>query len=159
MTAAAKRMRDAILSGDSSAVGQLLKMKKKFDLESTLPDNNLSALAFAALRGESAIVEMLLKGGADVDATDNEGCTAFFIASGEGHDDVLAVLQSHDAVINVRDYIGRSAFRVAAESVFLHTGNQVDQGGRGDGRRRFEPCRVAEHRDSAGHCRPRCRGE
>ena len=50
------------------------------------PEDEGNALKYASRRGSSACVDMLIKAGADVNATDSYDCTPLTKAAGRGHD-------------------------------------------------------------------------
>jgi len=57
----------------------------------------------AALRGETSVIDMMLKMGAPVDAKDGHGRSALFDACLKGHLDTAKFLLDHGASVTVRD--------------------------------------------------------
>ena len=49
-------------------------------------------MIFAACKGKSRVVELLLKGGAGLRYKDSDGWTAYMWASWNGHKDVMALI-------------------------------------------------------------------
>lgn len=58
---------------------------------------SVSALMLASSKGRMEIVELLVNGGADVNAKDDEGLTALWYARRANHMEVAAFLQEHGA--------------------------------------------------------------
>lgn len=68
----------------------------------------------AALRGNEARAQELLRRGADVNARDPWDTTALMLAAGKGHAAVVRLLLRHGAEVNAQDSSGRSALMAAA---------------------------------------------
>lgn len=79
--------------------------------------NGLSAIHWAADRGHSHILEMLLMNGADVNQIDNDaGQTALHYAVSCGHYDCVKVLMKYDADRTVRDSDEATCLDIATEA-------------------------------------------
>ncbi|MEO8596196.1 MAG: ankyrin repeat domain-containing protein [Candidatus Solibacter sp.] len=91
-------------------------------------------LAYACIKNDILMVELLLVHGADLRAADNAGATALHLAVDRGYFQLAAVLMDRGADVNVRDKAGsspldeaaRRGFREIALSLILH-GAKVDQ--------------------------------
>jgi ankyrin repeat protein len=57
-----------------------------------------SVLHAAARRGSTAIVEVLIRKGADLDATDDDGRTPLELARDHGRRDVITLIENHDQI-------------------------------------------------------------
>src|SRR5437879_5667575 len=68
----------------------------------------------AALRGETKSIEMMLKLGADVNASDDQGRTPLHDACLKGHSDTVRLLLDHAANIGARDKNGATPLHDAA---------------------------------------------
>lgn len=73
-----------------------------------------TALRAAAWGGHEDIVKALLKHGADVNRTDDEGRTALIAAAYMGHSEIVEHLLDFGAEIDHADSDGRTALSVAA---------------------------------------------
>jgi ankyrin repeat protein len=78
--------------------------------------NGKSALMAASFDGSLALVQALLAGKADVNATDDDGGTALMGASQNGHLDVMQALIAKGANVSARRTDGRTALSVAADA-------------------------------------------
>jgi ankyrin repeat protein len=68
-----------------------------------------NALHLAARDGHTAVIEALLKAGADVNALEGTQSTALMYAAYNGHLEVVELLLDEDAELNVRDEGGHTA--------------------------------------------------
>ena len=69
---------------------------------------------YAALRGETKSIEMMLKLGADVNASDEQGKTPLHDACLKGHSETVRLLLDHGANIGARDKSGATPLHDAA---------------------------------------------
>src|SRR6266436_1718120 len=69
---------------------------------------------WAALRGETKSIEMMIKLGADVNASDDQGKTPLHDACLKGHSDTVRLLLDHGANIGARDKNGATPLHDAA---------------------------------------------
>jgi ankyrin repeat protein len=76
----------------------------------------LTALSYAASKGYTAIVDMLLKQGSPVNARARDGSTALIWAAKQGHFGTVSVLMRWGANPCVADLNGKNAIDYAAES-------------------------------------------
>ena len=83
--------------------------------EKWLPLGGLPALQYAARDGCVDCVPVLLDGGADINAVDQDGITAMLAAIINGHYDVAAVLAQRGADPNIADRTGRTALYSAVD--------------------------------------------
>ena len=107
-------MIEAVKSGDIDAVKWLIAVGA--DVNATDNVGN-TALISAAAEGYSAIVEMLLKAGADVDAQTlhgYRGWSALMYAAREGHADIVRLLLDAGADVNATLFSGTTALMDAA---------------------------------------------
>lgn len=81
----------------------------------TPPGCDRPYLVEAASGCDAAIVERLIRGGADLHELDGEGRSALIVAVSRGSAAVVRVLLQHGAHVNHRDHLRRSALMVAAE--------------------------------------------
>jgi ankyrin repeat protein len=75
----------------------------------------LTSLCYAASKGYTAIVDMLLKQGSPVDARATDGSTALMWAARKGNIDTVKLLLKNGADPGARDGKGRTALDYAAE--------------------------------------------
>lgn len=78
-------VRQFITEGTSRHSAAQIKYGTRIDRDSRAFPTNLSALSVAAAFGLKHIVRWLIKYGEDVNATDDDGCTALIRAAGNGH--------------------------------------------------------------------------
>lgn len=69
---------DAAMDGDAQLVEEFLE--KGVDVNVTYDEDGINALMQAAAGSHAEVAKVLLKGGANVDAKDSEGMTAFLVA-------------------------------------------------------------------------------
>src|SRR5579871_5513684 len=75
----------------------------------------ISPLIMAAKNGSAPMIEILLKAGADCNATDEHGTTALMTAASSGSADAVKMLISHGANVNAREGThGQTALMFAA---------------------------------------------
>ena len=101
----------AVREGDEEKVRQAL-------LKGENPNQNDTSgqplLMVAAIGGQIAVAETLLKAGAAVDATDKEGYTSLFQAAQRGDGEVVDILLKRNAKPNVQNRQGVTALMVAS---------------------------------------------
>lgn len=78
-------------------------------------DEQLSPLAYAAIRNESDIAQLLLRNGADINSEDKNGWTPLSLAAFQNSSKVIPALITHNADINHRDPEGRTPLLLAAQ--------------------------------------------
>lgn len=78
-------------------------IKRKSNLDTQAPQGGESALLYASVAGNSAIVSALLAGGANIELCNNRGYSALMLASSRGHVGVMGVLLQYKADINKKD--------------------------------------------------------
>ncbi|MGC4047989.1 MAG: acyltransferase family protein [Armatimonas sp.] len=95
-----KTVVEAAVQGDSAALKRLLAAGGNVNT----PDKQFGAtpLSWAALRGDVAVAELLLKNGAEVNRLNTGGSTALHSAVLLGQDDVVTVLLKHGANVTIR---------------------------------------------------------
>ena len=99
--------------GHAEVVEVLLKSKKtEVNLVNKM---GFSALTGAAFRGRDAIVETLIKHGAEVDQVNNKGQTALMFAAMFGQEGAVATLIAHGADAELRTPEGKTAGDLANE--------------------------------------------
>lgn len=74
-----------------------------------------TALIWASKNGHKAIVEFLIKAGANVNAKANNGYTALIFASANGHKDIVELLIKAGAIVNDKSSFGNTALMLASE--------------------------------------------
>ncbi len=108
-----KTLLDFVKEGDSEKVRAAIT-EESLNLRD---DEGMSALHWAADRGEAAVVEALLRGGADRDAVDGEGQTALHYAASCGHARAVALLIEAGADRGIKDRDGLKPADVAADDI------------------------------------------
>ena len=117
----------AIQSGNVSKARVLLEWTDKSTALMPLEES----LIFAASRGYSAIVQILLDKGANKDARDQPGRTALHYAAEQGHDKTVQVLLTEGVNPNIGDMNNNSALHLAAEGGYATIVEQILQAGAG----------------------------
>jgi uncharacterized protein len=72
-----------------------------------------SPLKIAAVRGDVEVIEALVLSGADVNALNEDGCTALHHAVAQGHLEAASRLLDLGAIVSVRDRFGNLPADVA----------------------------------------------
>ena len=75
----------------------------------------------ASLEGNNEKVKELLDGGANVNASDQEGHTALMFAAYNGHLEIVRALTESGAIVDQRDLMGRTALLYASSGPFPET--------------------------------------
>jgi uncharacterized protein len=65
-------------------------------------------MLYAAIYGYGEVVELLIKGGVDLSATDEDGRTALHYAAMLGYEPIVELLTKGSADLSVRDSDGRT---------------------------------------------------
>ena len=130
MADSAERLNGAALQGNASQVSELIG--KRANLEWKDEANGATALHNATWKGHTAVVEMLIKAGAKLEATNKHGTTAVGIAAYGGHADALEKLLAAGANPNVKNSKGDTPLERAKEAkqtrcVGLLQGHQLAQ--------------------------------
>jgi ankyrin repeat protein len=114
---------DAAMDGDAQLVKEFLE--KGVDVNVTYDEDGINALMQAAAGSHAEVVKVLLKAGANVDAKDSKGMTAFLVAvdaCGSLHGDleieepyweVMRLLAGAGADVNAKDGEGQTAMAIA----------------------------------------------
>ncbi len=79
----------------------------------TLEEIKMTKLHRAAKRGHVAVVKVMLKARADMEARDENGGTVLHWAAGQRHAEAVKVLLEHGANVGVRDKRGATPRNVA----------------------------------------------
>ena len=74
----------------------------------------MTALLEAAFERHSAVVEVLLEAGSDINATSHSGRTALMYAAQNGDAETLRILAEHGADQELRNKEGKSALDLAS---------------------------------------------
>mmetsp|Transcript_23443 Transcript_23443/g.54619 ORF Transcript_23443/g.54619 Transcript_23443/m.54619 type:complete len:825 (-) Transcript_23443:169-2643(-) len=105
--------------GDDSAQVRIIeKAHKAGALVNFKNRQGSTALLYGAYRGNSAVVEALLKLKADVDVVNKEGNTALMYAAHGGHESICTLLLEHFATTSLKNASGFTAEQVAAKRGF-----------------------------------------
>jgi len=142
----------AVESGNIAAVKQMLSERQDLLLDRTLFDNR-NVIHLAVAKGNIAMIELLLKAGADVNAADFSGITPLNMAAFEGNATVVGILLAAGATVNTVGYRDKSTPLCVAASrgnlevvkVLLAHGANANATNR-DGK---TPLQVAEERKQA----------
>ena len=89
--------------------------------------NGITELMSAASRGDLASVEVLLAGGAEVDARDAFGQTALLYAAGAGHAPIVATLVMAGADVTMRNRAGHTGLEIANARGFMAAAQMIKQ--------------------------------
>lgn len=109
----------SILNNDYHSIDYLLSFLDKDMYNHLYNEDDLTPLMLASKLNHYQIVELLLKKGLDVDATNDEGKTALHIASAEGNDDIVYLLLQNDANVNLLDNDSKSPIQYAIKGDFI----------------------------------------
>jgi ankyrin repeat protein len=111
-TSADVELIEACRSGDSTAVERLLKSGARVGCRDDKYGG--TPLHWAAFRGRRKVVAVLLREGAEVNTTNNDGRTPLMLAAGRGHDKVVQMLLDNGADATSVDTDGRAAVDYAS---------------------------------------------
>jgi ankyrin repeat protein len=75
--------------------------------------DNITAIMEASMGGHTAVVEVLAKAGADIDATAVSGVSSLWLAAGEGHAEIVNLLLGKQANPNNKRSDGITALMAA----------------------------------------------
>ena len=92
-------------------------------------DGGGTALHKACLNGHVAVVQRLLRHGADACAADRNGCSGLHLAAARGHADVVAALLKAGAAVAAVDAAGKTPFHWAAARGQVSAGQALYGGG------------------------------
>ena len=108
----------AILAENASFEIVELLIKNGANVRVCEPEQQWTALHFAAREGHSDIVKLLLENGAEVDAKDSFGNTPLWraVMTFKGDDRVIRLLLSHKADMNIENNYGISPLEIAKTS-------------------------------------------
>lgn len=88
---------------------------KKLINYGALPNNQDSSLAIAATKNNLALVQMLIKAGANLNAQNRFGNTALMIALERGFDSIVGAMLEAQADVNIQNSEGKTALMIAAK--------------------------------------------
>jgi ankyrin repeat protein len=101
----------AAWNGDAAKLTELLGKGVRVDVKDF---NQYQAIHFAAIHGNTDLVELLIARGADVNAKDSAGCTPLHLAADRDHRGLMALLIAKGADVNARSERGRTPLGMAA---------------------------------------------
>lgn len=93
--------------------GRITYVKRLVEAGAEVNFYGWSPLAYAAFNGHAEVAEYLLKRGAEIDATTENGSTALFFAARYGHLDVVKLLLKHQADVSVVNELEETAVDAA----------------------------------------------
>lgn len=79
-------------------------------------DDGMTELMFAAANSDIKIVETLLKGGADIDITNDRGMTALMFAAENRQVEIIRILIEYGADVDIQSDIGFTALDYASNN-------------------------------------------
>lgn len=94
-------------------------LKRDVSIEQIIDEDGNTAFMVASRKGQMPIVEMLLKHGANVNATNDDGNTALMIASANAHLPVVEMLLKHGTNVNATNKNGSTALMLAVGPHYL----------------------------------------
>lgn len=107
----------AAFAGNVEILNLILSVMSKQNIDLDAQDaGTWTPLHFAADRGHSAVVEILLNEGANANAKDDMKRTPLHLAAGAGHASVAQLLLAHGANRNAKSASGWDAKRYAEEN-------------------------------------------
>lgn len=109
---AAKLLRQAIESGHEEVACLLLEQNPS--LLTATDEHGRTALHFAAMKGNTTALQLLIKEGADLTQRDVLGWRPLHHASEAGHEEVITLLAERGSSVLDKDVYGRTALHIAA---------------------------------------------
>lgn len=106
-----KTIFDWLKEGNMEKVSSMLEVNPS--LIAQLDETQMGLVHWAADRGDSAMIELLVKKGVDVDTTDGDGQTPLHYAFACGHEECVKLLETLGANRNLRDHNGKLPFELA----------------------------------------------
>jgi len=85
------------------------------------PKKNITPLQWAARRGHTEVVEVLLDNKVNVHAYTNDGVTALHLAAGNGHTKVVKLLLANKADVNASTNDGITSLHISAGNGYMYT--------------------------------------
>lgn len=109
----AAEVHEAAKAGDLEAVRSLLDADR--GLLEVRDDVGYTALNWAAMRGQWAVVRELVARGADVNAAGNDSCISLHCAANENGAGIIALLLAEGALIEARNAWGNTPLQIAVQ--------------------------------------------
>ena len=108
---------ESFLKNVAESRTELVKLFLKADFRpNPRNEDNWTALMVAARKGQSDIVQLLLKAGANVNAKEGgDGQTALIIAAWSRHNEIVQLLLNEGAKVDLKNENGQTALHVATE--------------------------------------------
>jgi uncharacterized protein len=97
-------------------IGNLSFVKRLVEAGAEVDFYGWPPLIYGAFNGHAAVVDYLLKRGAEIDATTENGSTALFFAARYGHREVVELLLKNKAETNIANENGETAIDWAMKS-------------------------------------------
>ncbi|KAF3207863.1 hypothetical protein TWF679_008195 [Orbilia oligospora] len=120
----------AVFFGLENATSEMILRAHNLNLTDGL---RRTPLSWAAGNGQTAIGELLVKSGAEVDFSDIDGRTPLFWAAAGGHLSMIELLIRNGANVNATDIFGVTALHIAARRSYLRVISfLLDNGADGD---------------------------
>ncbi len=97
-------------------IEKIAKMAEKDAILNMQNNNGITALITAAIDGNTEIVKMLIKKGANLNTQDGQGRTALMYAVADGNTEIVKMLIKKGAILTMQSKSGNTALSLAKES-------------------------------------------